>query len=191
MQSLEFRQSWTTYFLLLNGNNYWALFSFHVSLTSQPPSIYGPIDSEDAAFIRSAFASYGIHGLQLPLVLAVIISPILLLQGFKAANRATSKLTILQVSRLSLSLPPIVLLLTRFFNQISFCLGNQKPPLLREIESRLWVLLKQVSRDNVSLLSAVFEFFDNLPWNEIEGLAPEDSSFFALGKNSDTHPSQS
>ncbi|KAJ2932129.1 hypothetical protein H1R20_g4968, partial [Candolleomyces eurysporus] len=121
--------------------------------------VYGQLDSEDVAYIKTTIKTYGIHGLQLPLILAVLISPLLLLQGFKIAGRATSKLTVLQ---------------------IAFCLGNQKPPLLREIETRFWGLLQQVSRDNVSLFSAVFEFFDQLPWDKIEGLLPEETSFFML-----------
>jgi hypothetical protein len=61
-------------------------------------SVYGSLDPEDIAFIQTTFKNYGIHGLQLALLTAVLISPLLLLQGFKIAAKATSKLTILQVS---------------------------------------------------------------------------------------------
>jgi hypothetical protein len=62
-----------------------------------------------------------------------------------------------------------------------FCLGNQKPPLLEEVEMKLWAVLRRHSQVRGCLLTDLLGVLENLPWDKLEALSPEEKAWFKLG----------
>jgi len=57
-------------------------------------------------------------------------------------------------------------------------LGNNKPELIVNIERALWVVLLDIAMGRKELFSAVRDFINGLPWDELEMVETSVSEYF-------------
>jgi hypothetical protein len=63
-------------------------------------------------------------------------------------------------------------------------LGNEKPPILLNIEFGLWQALLAVASGTKTAVTAVTDFLETgVPWAELELVTEEEKNFFLAGTN--------
>lgn len=68
--------------------------------------------------------------------------------------------------------------------EISKKLGNEKPPILLDIEFSLWQALLAVATGTKTAVTAVTDFLEtSVPWEELERVTEEERNFFLAGTN--------
>ncbi|RXW15649.1 hypothetical protein EST38_g10207 [Candolleomyces aberdarensis] len=78
-------------------------------------------------------------------------------------------------------IPALRLAMTKLtLTRILFCLGNEKPPLLLEVEKQLWGVVARASKAEGCLFNDLLNVLKNLPWDELDALSPADKSWFKL-----------
>ncbi|RXW15900.1 hypothetical protein EST38_g9954 [Candolleomyces aberdarensis] len=118
------------------------------------------LEADESTFIKSLIKTHGIPALRLSCLATSYFGPVWLFKRGKIlSNPGCQRLTLMQMF---------------------FCLGNQKPFLLQEVEMRLWDVLRRHSRVRGCLFTDLLEVFEDLPWDELEALSPEEKAWFKL-----------
>ena len=121
---------------------------------------------EEARFLRSLFAlGSKNNSLRLPLLLASMTSPILLLAPISLHKQSVNSYELLNVrERDTISMFSILTGAT----QMAVLSGNQKPRVIATVEKLIWATIFAVARGEVHFEEAVRNLAESLPWLEVE-----------------------
>jgi hypothetical protein len=121
---------------------------------------------EEARFLRSLFAlGSKNNSLRLPLLLASMTSPIVLLAPISLHKQSVNSYELLNVrERDIISMFAILTGAT----QTAVLSGNQKPRVIATVEKLIWATIFAVARGEVHFEEAVRNLAESLPWLEVE-----------------------
>ena len=103
----------------------------------------------------------GLSFLRAPLQLALLISPIYLLNPGQLMKRTYNRNTMLSIYRL---------------------LGNKKPESIVEVEKAIWKVVFELSEGHLDPAQLLLNLYDNLPWEKMASLSEDDLRWFDLSK---------
>lgn len=123
------------------------------------------LSTEEASILRSLFASASkTNSLRLPLELASLLSPIILLAPINLHKQSVNSSELVKVETYA----SVSIVNLNGTGQVATLAGSNKPHIIITIEKLIWNTIFAVARGDVDLPRAVENLAESFPWVEVE-----------------------